>query len=133
MGGSSLGDAADDAASSCEPLSLAASESADGRLGAVREARGRVPIEVRPLAVLLKPVDVLPFVEVVDDWRAVRVTGAAGGPIEVRTPVVDGRPLDAADETRALEGVLVLETPALLGALTCFVGDLVGDSAKVST
>lgn len=69
----------------------------------------------------------------VDVGRAVRVAGAAGGPIDVRTPVVEGRPLEAADETRAFEGVFVLDTPALLGALTCFVGDFVGDFMEVST
>lgn len=66
-------------------------------------------------------------------WRAVRVAGAAGGPIDVRVPAAEGRPLDAADETRALLGVFVRETPALLGALTCFVGDLVGDWMAIST
>jgi hypothetical protein len=55
------------------------------------------------------------------------VAGAAGGPIEVRTPVVEGLPFEAADDTRAFEGVFVLDTAALLVALTCFVGDLVGD------
>lgn len=128
-----MGDAADEAASSWEPLSLAASESAEGRLGTVRETSGRAPIDVRPLAVLVKPAEALPVVDDVDAWRAVRVAGAAGGPIDVRTPVVEGRPFEAADETRAFEGVFVLDTPALLGALTCLVGDLVGDYQTVST
>ena len=128
MGGPSFGEAADDAASSWEPLSLAASESAEGRLGAVRDTTRCPPSEVRPLAVLVSPVEALPVVvEDVDTCRVVRVAGAAGGPIDVRVPVADGRVLDAAEETRAFEGVFVLDTPALLGALICFVGDLVGD------
>lgn len=58
-----------------------------------------------------------------------RVAGAAGGPIDVRTPPTLGR--DAF--VKVTEGVLVFEGVPVRGvevAESCFVGDFVGDFAE---
>lgn len=68
-----------------------------------------------------------------DDCRAVRDAGAAGGPIEVLAPPPnDGRTLDPAEGARAFEGVPVRDVAVLEGPLmSCFVGDFVGDYEAV--
>lgn len=52
--------------------------------------------------------------------------------MDVREVPKGGRVLEVADDVRTLEGVPVRETEALGGALSCFVGDLVGDCVVVS-
>lgn len=50
----------------------------------------------------------------------------------MREPGAPGRVLDAAEGTRAFDGVAVRDAEALDGPLICFVGDLVGDYISVS-
>ena len=111
-----------------EPLSLP-DWSPDAGLMPDCRGPGRVPpnpnlpLNVRdgaPLAVLA----VVPT----EDCRVFGV-GIGGGPIDgLPTPTAEGRLLEAAEGTRAFEGVFVRELDALEPAVaSCFVGDLVGD------
>lgn len=114
--------------SSSRPLSLPACESPEGLLFCSVLDVVRCPArDVRPLAVLVRPVVVVRAGAPDDTARAVRDAGTAGGPIDVLVAPTDGRDLDAAEVVRAFDGVPVRDVDALGGPLSCFVGDFVGD------
>lgn len=79
---------------------------------------------------MLPPRDAIDEIEV---CRAVRATGAAGGPIDVLCPVTDGlADLGPVEGTlTAFDGVPVRETVVLDAADKGFVGDLAGDRVKL--
>lgn len=83
--------------------------------------------ESRPLEVLAGIAPGREVTEDIEDCRAVRGAGGAGGPMELRGPEMLARGLAPAEGTRPLDGVPVLETEALEGPLSCLEGDFVGD------
>lgn len=114
--------------SSAELLSRPAWESADGRRAKLCWDSGRTPPgSARPVDARAFTVLALEATDDMEDCLAVRVEGRAGGPIEVRDPLIEVRGLLPTDETRVFEGVPVRDAEELGGPLSCLVGDFAGD------
>jgi hypothetical protein len=85
---------------------------------------------MRLLVVLGGAAPGLDIVEDVDGCLVVRARGG-GGPIDVRPPPTEARGFAPTDGARAPDGVPVRETEVLEAPLSCFVGDFVGDLARL--
>lgn len=100
-----------------------------------------ISAEGRRTDVVLPVMDSLPLVglvvvgladaEDVEGCRA-RVVGIGGGPMDVRELPAPGRVFAPTADVRVLEGVVVRDGAVLdVADPSCFVGDLVGDCARI--
>jgi hypothetical protein len=71
-----------------------------------------------------------PGLDIDEDVDGCLVLGG-GGPIDVRAPPTEARGFAPTEGARVPEGVPVRETEVLEAPLSCFVGDFVGDLARL--